>query len=177
MAKISPVAIIPPLVFVGLAALFYFNLGRDGANDLPSTMIGRDAPNLQVVDLRNDPAPTQDDLRQSGVKLVNFWASWCAPCRAEHPFLMDMAETGVEIIGVNYKDKSPKALAFLDELGDPYAKIGADSEGRTGIDWGVYGIPETFVLDGEGKVLFRHTGPITEQVWQKDILPVIEAAN
>lgn len=177
MAKISPVAIIPPLVFVGLAALFYFNLGRDGANDLPSTMIGRDAPNLQVVDLRNDPAPTQDDLRQSGVKLVNFWASWCAPCRAEHPFLMDMAETGVEIIGINYKDKSPKALAFLDELGDPYAKIGADSEGRTGIDWGVYGIPETFVLDGEGKVLFRHTGPITEQVWQKDILPVIEAAN
>ncbi|MEO1918602.1 MAG: DsbE family thiol:disulfide interchange protein [Paracoccaceae bacterium] len=178
MAKISPYVAIPPIIFLGLAGLFYFGLTRNDANVLPSTMIGRESPALiKVEKLREDPAPTDADLRVEGVKLVNFWASWCAPCRAEHPILMSMAEDGINIIGLNYKDKPENALAFLEELDDPFAKIGTDSAGRTGLEWGAYGIPETFVIDGEGKVLYRHTGPLTQRVLDERIFPAIAAAE
>ena len=178
MAKISPYVVIPPVIFLGLAGLFYFGLTRDDANFLPSTMIGREAPALiKVEQLREDPAPTDADLRLEGVKLVNFWASWCAPCRAEHPILMGMAEDGIKIIGLNYKDQPENALAFLEELDDPFAKIGTDRAGRTGLEWGVYGIPETFVIDSEGTVLYRHPGPITQRILDERIMPVINAAN
>ena len=177
MAKISPYVALPPIIFLGLAALFYFGLTRPDAGFLPSTMIGREAPALiKVEQLREDPAPTDADLRLEGVKLVNFWASWCAPCRAEHPLLMDMAEDGMTIYGINYKDKPENALAFLEELDDPFTKVGADNVGRTGLEWGVYGIPETFVIDGEGKVLYRHPGPLTKRVLEERIFPAIAAA-
>ena len=176
MAKISPYVAIPPIIFLGLAGLFYFGLSRD-TNFLPSTMIDRDAPALiKVEQLREDPAPTDADLRLEGVKLVNFWASWCAPCRAEHPILMGMAEDGMNIIGLNYKDQPDNALMFLEELDDPFSQIGADRVGRTGLEWGVYGIPETFVIDGEGKVLYRHPGPLTQRILDEFIFPAIEAA-
>lgn len=177
MAKINLYVAIPPVIFLGLAGLFYFGLTRPDSSFLPSMMIGREAPALiKVEQLREDPAPTDADLRASGVKLVNFWASWCAPCRAEHPILMGMAEDGVNIIGLNYKDQPDNALAFLEELDDPFAKIGTDRAGRTGLEWGVYGIPETFVIDGNGKVLYRHPGPLTQRVLEERIYPAMAAA-
>lgn len=178
MAKISPYVALPPVIFLGLAALFYFGLSRDDANNLPSMMIGRDAPAfINVTDLRDDPAPTADDLTAEGVKFVNFWASWCGPCRAEHPLLEQMSDDGLNLIGINYKDAPDNALGFLAELGDPFNKIGADNSGRTGLEWGVYGVPETFVIDGNGKVLYRHPGPLTQRILDERILPAIAAAS
>ena len=178
MAKISPYVALPPIIFMGLAGLFYFGLAREDANNLPSAMIGRDAPAfIKITDLREDPAPTAEDLHLEGVKFVNFWASWCGPCRAEHPILEQMAEDGLNLIGVNYKDQPGNALGFLEELGDPFAKIGADFTGRTGLEWGVYGVPETFVIDSNGKVLYRHPGPLTQRIMDERILPAIAAAE
>jgi len=178
MAKISPLAFLPPLIFVGIAGMFYYNLGREGGQDLPSTMIGRDAPALmQITALREDPAPTMADLQADGIKFVNFWASWCGPCRAEHPLLEKMSDDGLTLIGINYKDQPENALKFLSDLGDPFAQIGADRAGRTGLEWGVYGVPETFVIDANGKVLYRHPGPLTQRVLDERIFPAIEAAK
>ncbi len=177
MAKISPFAVLPPVIFLGLAGLFMFGLGREDSQGLPSTMIGREAPAMfNITDLRTDPAPTPEDFTASGVKFVNFWASWCGPCRQEHPILEAMADGGMNVIGINYKDAPENALSFLAELGDPYSKIGADRTGRTGIEWGVYGVPETYVIDGNGTVLYRQTGPLTERVLEEVIKPLITTA-
>ncbi len=111
------------------------------------------------------------------MKLVNYWASWCAPCRVEHPTLEELAAEGVPIYGINYKDDPAKALAFLAELGNPYVAMGADASGRTALDWGVYGVPETFVIDGDGTVILRFAGPITGSVLEKTIRPALAAAQ
>jgi cytochrome c biogenesis protein CcmG, thiol:disulfide interchange protein DsbE len=168
--------LLPPLVFAGFAALAWVALKQDDAG-LPSALAGREAPSLAATTaLRDDPPPTDAALREPGVKLVNFWASWCAPCRVEHPTLAQLAEEGVPVIGVNYKDRPENALAFLAELGDPYAAIGADASGRTGIDWGLLGVPETFVVDGEGRITFRFAGPVTPEALEARLRPAIEAA-
>ena len=121
--------ILPPLVFLGFAALAFLGLRRENPEELPSALVGNPAPALAgVTALRDDPAPTAADLTAPGVKLVNFWASWCAPCRAEHPQLTALAEEGIPVIGINYKDQPDKALRFLADLGDPFARIGADAE-------------------------------------------------
>ena len=109
-----------------------------------------------------------------GPKIVNFWASWCAPCRVEHPQLMQLAEEGIPVFGVNYKDDPVKAANFLIELGDPYSAIGADEEGRVGLEWGVYGVPETYVIDGDGNVVLRFAGPVTDTVLEARIRPALE---
>lgn len=163
---------IPPVIFVGLAAMMFFGLGRENPNELPSQMIGRSAPDLTVQQLGDLPLFEIDDLTDTGIKIVNFWASWCAPCRVEHPNIQQLADMGIPVYGVNYKDKPDQALQFLESLGNPYAAIGTD-EGRTGLDWGLYGVPETFVIDTEGKVLMRHAGPITSRVMIKDIMPLL----
>jgi cytochrome c biogenesis protein CcmG/thiol:disulfide interchange protein DsbE len=170
--------LLPPLAFAALAAVLYVGLKRENADELPSALIGRPAPGLELTTaLRDDPPPTAADLTAPGVKLVNFWASWCAPCRAEHPLLAELAAAGLPVIGVNYKDEPEYALRFLDELGDPFARVGADATGRTGLDWGIYGVPETFVVASDGTVLLRHPGPLTRAVVERRLRPAIEAAQ
>ncbi|MEM6678970.1 MAG: DsbE family thiol:disulfide interchange protein [Pseudomonadota bacterium] len=148
-------------------------------DDLPSTLIDRPAPQFVLEPLNEGAAPfTTADLQGPGVKLVNVWASWCVPCRAEHPWVKGLAtERGLTVHGLNYKDTPEGARAFLDELGDPYTLIGADRNGRVGIEWGVYGVPETFVIDGQGRIVYKHIGPITGQSLKDRLLPAIEAAQ
>ncbi len=177
MAKLSPLMILPPVIFAGLAAMFYLGMQREDPDALPSVQIGKEAPPLMLTQLGSAPPFDNEALRQPGVKLVNYWASWCAPCRVEHPHLEALAAEGIPIYGINYKDQPEKALAFLRELGDPYVAIGADETGRTAIDWGVYGVPETYVIDGEGRVVLRFAGPVTERSLESQIRPAIEAAS
>lgn len=176
--KISPLMLLPPLIFAGLALLFFIGVNRDDPNALPSTMIGRSSPPVQLAPL-GDLAPLSDAaLRAPGVKLVNFWGTWCVACRQEHPELLRMAnELGLTLYGVNYDDPQPRALAYLDREGNPFAAVGQDTTGRTKIDWGVYGAPETFVVDGQGVIRLRHAGPITDKVLDEVILPAIRAAS
>jgi cytochrome c biogenesis protein CcmG/thiol:disulfide interchange protein DsbE len=155
--------ILPPVIFAGIAAMFVIGMNREDPDALPSAFEGLQAPAVAVVPLGDLPDFSDSDLRDGKVKLVNFWASWCAPCRAEHPNLTKLKAEGITIYGVNYKDKPDAALGFLNGLGNPYAAIGADESGRMGIDWGIYGVPETFIIDGEGKVVQRYPGPITER--------------
>lgn len=172
-SRLSLWIIAPPVIFLALAALFTFGLKREDANALPSMMIGRDAPLLTITQLGDFPELTAADLKADGIKLINFWASWCGSCRVEHPTLQALADEGLTIHGINYKDKADKAAMFLTELGNPYTKLGADT-GRTGLDWGLYGVPETFIIDKDGKVLLRHAGPITQRVLVQTIRPVLE---
>lgn len=176
MARLSPLMALPPVIFAGLAGMFIWGMSREDPDALPSTFAGKQAPAVAVTPLGDNPAFADADLRDGKVKLVNFWASWCAPCRAEHPNLGKLRTEGVTILGVNYKDKPEAALGFLAELGNPYAAIGADESGRMGIDWGLYGVPETFVIDGAGNVVLRFPGPITERVLETDIRPAMERA-
>jgi cytochrome c biogenesis protein CcmG/thiol:disulfide interchange protein DsbE len=170
--------LLPPLVFLGFAVMAFVALRREDPNELPSALVGRPAPEIdRTVALRDDPPPTAADLAAPGVKLVNFWASWCGPCRVEHPLLSGLAAEGVPVIGVNYKDTPEKALGFLRELGDPYARIGADVTGRTGLDWGIYGVPETFVVGPDGTILLRFPGPLSPDVIEKRIRPAMAAAG
>lgn len=172
----NPLLLVPPVLFVGFAVIAYVEL-TSGDEGLPSALAGRAAPSLAATEpLRGDPAPSDAALEAPGVKLVNFWASWCAPCRVEHPTLTSLAEAGVPVIGINYKDRPENARAFLAELGDPYVAIGADASGRTGIDWGLYGVPETFVVDGAGRITFRFAGPVTPEALEASLLPAMEAA-
>lgn len=171
--------LIPVLVtaaILGLAAVSLAIRQKDpeSADTLPSTFIGRAAPDFQGDQLGALPLLARDDLARGEIVIVNFWASWCAPCRAEHPLLERLArEDGITIYGVNYKDNPARALGFLEELGNPYAKIIADNSGRTGLNWGLYGVPETFVIDGSGTVILRHPGPVTEQVFREKIRPAL----
>lgn len=166
---------LPPLLFAALALTFWIGMQR-GDEALPSAIAGAAAPPVTVVPLGEGAVTTEAMLRAPGVKLVNFWASWCAPCRAEHPLLKQLAEAGVVIHGINYKDKPANALGFLAELGNPFATMGAD-EGRMALDWGVYGVPETYVIDGDGTVLARVAGPLTEQEIARVVRPALDAAK
>lgn len=176
MAKVSPLMLAPPLLFAGLAVLFYVGMQREDPDALPSARAGQPAPEMALTSLGNAPLLTDEDLQGEGVKLVNFWASWCGPCRVEHPILMQLAEEGIPIHGINYKDAPGNALGFLEELGDPYTRIGADMTGRTGLEWGLYGVPETYVIDGEGRVVLRFAGPILPDVLERTIRPAIAEA-
>ena len=167
------IAALPAAVFAAIAAAFLWGLFNN-EDSLPSTMIGRDIPefDLPPIEGRENGLSTSD-LRGE-VSLVNVWASWCVPCRVEMPLLVELSQTGsVSIHGINLKDKPAAARRFLAELGDPYDRIGADSSGRASIDWGVYGVPETFVIDSEGRIAYKHVGPFNRHSLENDILPVV----
>ncbi|MGV8986292.1 MAG: DsbE family thiol:disulfide interchange protein [Cypionkella sp.] len=171
---IRPLILLPPLAFAALAVAFWVGMQK-GDQPLPSMAVGNPAPNVRVVALGDGPAVTDADLRKPGVKLLNFWASWCQPCRVEHPMLEQLQKDGVVIYGINYKDKPEDALKLLAELGSPYTQIGADA-GPMALDWGVYGVPETYVIDGKGMVVLRLAGPITAANLESMIKPAMAKA-
>ncbi|MCI2394539.1 DsbE family thiol:disulfide interchange protein [Aliiroseovarius sediminis] len=173
---ISWLMLLPPVLFIGLAVMFLWGMNQSDRNTLPSTREGNMAPALQLTAFEGGEGFTQEDLTSGGVKLVNFWASWCGPCRAEHPQLETLADEGVVINGINYKDDPANARRFLAQLGDPYAKLMADADGRTGLEWGLYGVPETFIIAADGTVVKRFAGPITESILESVIRPAIEEA-
>lgn len=177
MAKISPLMVIPPLVFLGLASLFLVGMFRDDPEALPSARIGQQAPALQITELPGKALFDDETLRDGKLKLVNYWASWCAPCRVEHPNLEKLRAEGLPIYGINYKDDPDNALAFLAELGDPYEAVGADNSGRAALDWGVYGVPETYLIDGDGNILLRVAGPLVQRVIDSQLRPALEKAR
>lgn len=176
MAKLSPLMIAPPLIFAALGALFYFGLGREDQDRLESMFEGKPAPAMTDQALPGFGAVTPEMLTSGEVTVVNFWASWCPPCRAEHPVLMQMQEDGLRIIGVNFKDKAGNATRYLENEGNPFLAVAFDPAGRTAIDWGVTGPPETFILDGDGTVLFKFVGPLVGSDYQQRFLPELEAA-
>lgn len=170
--------LVPAIGAAMVVAVFMLGLHRENADVLPSALVDRPVPDFTLKPLREgEKALARADLSSGGVKLVNIWASWCGPCRVEHPQLMALAESGIPVHGINYKDKTANALDFLNELGDPYTLIGADTTGRTGIDFGVYGVPETFIVDGNGVIIHKHVGPITKSQIESEILPAIEKAS
>ena len=176
MAKINPLLILPPVLLAGFVAFVAVGNMRADRDDLPSARAGHQAPQVVLEQLEDRTLFTDDMLRTGEVTLVNFFASWCPPCRVEHPLLQDLADQGVTIYGVNYRDEPARAIDFLEELGDPYAAIGADPRARMGLDWGVLGLPETFVIDGDGNIVLRHAGPLTDAVIASRLRPAMERA-
>jgi cytochrome c biogenesis protein CcmG, thiol:disulfide interchange protein DsbE len=167
--KFSLTAFLPLAFFAGLVLIFVFQLFSGDPARLPSALIGQKVPQFTlppVEGLSRDQTPVpgfdHGDLAKNGLKLVNVFASWCAPCHQEHPFLMELAkDPRLTLYGINYKDKPENARRFLGRLGNPYEAVGADIEGRAAIDWGVYGVPETFLIGKDGTILFKHVGPLT----------------
>jgi cytochrome c biogenesis protein CcmG/thiol:disulfide interchange protein DsbE len=175
-------AALPLIVFAALATLLFVRLYSGDASRIPSALIGQSAPALDLPGLEGAPGLADADLRQGHVTLVNIFASWCAPCHDEHEFLMALAADpalkakGVAILGVAQKDAPENVKRFLGALGDPYAKIGLDRDGRAGIDWGVYGVPETFIVKGDGAIAFKLVGPIGAEALESVVKPEIDKA-
>ncbi len=158
--------LLPVVLFAGLALMLWKGLYGDPST-LPSTLINKPVPafTLPAVTELNVPGLTDADLKTGKVTVVNIWASWCGPCRAEHPLLMELSKrSDIALVGINNKDEPANAARFLGALGMPFAKVGADSKGRVTIDWGGYGVPETFIVDGKGIIRYKLVGPLSEDM-------------
>ncbi len=163
----------PLLLFLGMVVLFGIGLTLN-PREIPSPLIGKPVPVFDLPAVKGRQLGLSTAVLQDEVALVNVFASWCTACREEHPLLMSLMTSGtVPIHGLNYKDKPDDAAKWLDELGDPYTRTGADINGRVGIDWGVYGVPETFVIDRHGRIAYKHIGALTPRVLQEKILPLV----
>lgn len=172
--------LLPVVLFVGLAALFLKGLQDGDPSRLPSALIGRPVPDFSLPPLEGTGLPGLDtlNLREGETAVVNVWSSWCGPCRVEHPLLMELKSRGdLRLVGINYKDVPANARRFLASLGQPFSAIGVDQSGRTAIDLGVYGVPETFVIDGKGIVRFKWPGPLSPDIIRSGLEPAIAAAN
>ena len=174
--RIPPLIILPPLIFLGLAFLFILGIKRENPNNLPSVFINKFAPIITVTPLEGFNPVSLYEIKRPNIKLVNFWASWCPPCRAEHPKLLELSEQGVQIIGVNFNDKADNASSYLKESGNPFTSIAFDPSGKTAIDWGVTAPPETFILNGDGVVIFRFAGPLVGSDFKNRFEPVLKDA-
>lgn len=164
---------IPLAVFVVIGGFLFVGL-RMNPREIPSPLIGKPVPTFSLAPVRGRPLGLASADLKGELSLVNVFASWCVACREEHPLLMQISrERIVPVHGLNYKDRPEDAARWLDQMGDPYTRAGADLDGRVGIDWGVYGVPETFVIDREGRIAYKHIGPITPAVWQQTLLPLI----
>jgi cytochrome c biogenesis protein CcmG/thiol:disulfide interchange protein DsbE len=175
----------PVVVFLGLVGVFAVMLYQGEPNRLPSALIGKPAPALTLAPLEGlttsagaVPGVTPASLSTGTPTVVNFWASWCPPCIEEHPVLVALVrQHGARLIGINYKDQAANARRFLGRHGNPFAAVGVDPDGKAAIEWGVAGMPETFVLDGQGRIVAKHVGAISETILRRIILPAIERAE
>jgi cytochrome c biogenesis protein CcmG/thiol:disulfide interchange protein DsbE len=175
---------LPLIAFAAIAALFLIRLYAGDASLLPSALIGRPVPRFDLPPLPGVAAAglSDSDLRQGRVTLVNVFASWCVPCHAEHSVLMEIArdpqlKDRVALVGLAYKDEPENTRRFLGQGGNPFARIGVDASGRTGIDFGVYGVPETYVIRGDGTIAYRFVGPLSNESLRQVLLPQILAAS
>ena len=175
-ANIPILMFLPVIFFAALASAFYIGLQRSDDTSLPSVLIGQLAPNISKEELYPGSEVTPEILQSPNIKLVNFWASWCPPCRAEHSKLLEIADSGTVIVGVNIKDDKKNAVSYLQNYNNPFRAISYDPNGRTAIDWGVTAPPETFIIDKDGKVLFRFAGPLVGQDYLNRFLPAYESA-
>lgn len=176
MAKLRPLMMAPPLIFAAFVGLAAFGMFRENPDGLPSTLVGQMAPGVPEAGLEGFDPATADMLAAGEVTLVNFWASWCPPCRAEHPKLLEMAADGIPIVGISFKDQQSTATKYLTDDENPFVGVGFDPQGRTAIDWGVTAPPETFILDATGTVLFRFAGPLIGSDYEQRFLPALRAA-
>ena len=173
-------AFLPLVAFAALALLMVFRLNSGGdPSRLPSALIGQSAPPLTLAGLDGKAGLSDADLRQGHVSVINVFGSWCEPCHLEHPYLMALAADdalkakGVVILGVAQKDSPENVRRLLGAKGDPYAKVGLDPDGRAGIDWGVYGVPETFIVRGDGTIAYKVIGPMTAETLESEVKPQI----
>ena len=169
--------LIPLGLFVILVIFLAIGLTRD-PNELPSALLDKPAPTFRLPQLKEpDKTFSAEDIRGK-VWMLNVWASWCVACRDEHPYLFEYQKSGaVPIYGLNYKDRREDALGWLSELGDPYLLSAVDLDGRVAIDYGVYGAPESYIIDKSGTIRLKHVGPILPDVWSKKILPLVQELN
>lgn len=173
------VAILPLVIFLVLTGVFYSLLSTEGRDTsaLPSALLNDPAPVLIVPPLAETGLPGMEasTFKTGKVSVVNIFASWCVPCRQEHPQIVKLGQDErIQLVGINHKDGNRNAMSFLDELGNPYDVIGVDRNGRASIEWGVYGVPETFLVDGNGVIFYKHVGPISPAQLEKQILPLLE---
>jgi len=178
-------SILPLFVFLGIAGASYSLLSKEGrdVSALPSALLDKPAPNLGVPELngltkdgQQIPGMTQD-MFKGKISVVNVFASWCVPCRQEHPNIVKLGnDNRLQIVGINHKDGNKNALGFLSELGNPYDVVGVDRSGRASIEWGVYGVPETFIVNHEGRIIFKHVGPVSPRDLEQRLMPIIEEA-
>ncbi len=183
MNRRSIVVALPLLIFLGLAGLFFFRLGNGDPSRIPSALIGREAPTTNLPPLQGltrdgGPVPgLSNDTFKGKVSLVNVWASWCVTCHDEVPFLAQLArDTRIQLVGINYKDEAENARRFLNRYGNPFVATGVDADGRTAIDWGVYGVPETFLVGRDGRIASTLIGPITADNRARVLEPEIAKA-
>ncbi len=170
-----PTHAIPIILFVLIAAALFYGLTLN-PKVIPSALIGKPVPTFAMPPLyEGQPGITSNDLTTGKPLIVNVFAAWCIPCRAEHPVLVDLKERGVPILGLNYKDDPDAAKRFLAELGNSYDLIGVDPDGAVGFEWGVYGVPETFVISGEGTIVYKHVGPLTTVSAEAEIVARLRA--
>lgn len=168
--------VLPALLMLGLLILLGIGLRQDPSR-VPSPLIGKPAPAFSLP-LLDDESRTLTPAALAGRPvLVNFFASWCAGCQVEHPLLMQLAAQGVEIVGMDYKDTPDAARRWLQRHGNPYRQVVQDREGQAGLDWGVYGVPETYLLGADGRIVYKQIGPLTPQDWDQHIRPLLERAS
>ncbi len=180
------IMLVPLLAFLALAIMFSFALFSGDPSRIPSALISKPAPDVALPPVEGVmhegaqvPGFSRADLATGRVSVVNIWASWCAPCRVEHEFLVKLRELrpGANLYGINYKDNPDTAARFLRQLGNPFDAIGEDERGRVGVEWGVTGVPETFVVDGDGTIIYKLVGPVTAENLEQELLPAIDGAD
>lgn len=163
--------VLPLLIFIGLAVLLWSGLGRD-TEELPSALAGKPVPAMTLPSLLRQGETVDESVFQGRWSLLNVWATWCPTCYVEHPYLIELARAGVPIVGLNSRDEDQAALDYLADLGNPYVDVAVDKNGDYGLELGVYGAPETFVINPQGEVVLRHAGDLSPRVWADKIAPV-----